>query len=90
MLPDAFGSVTQDGKFVVFTYEVGRNLLFSAAETGTPFPPAKRVTAIALYDGSVPHAHEKNGSEPLAGFVLGNEAPHCLDRITGSAPRSTN
>ncbi len=73
---DFFGKVP-DGQFM---YSAPKNLLFSAfpapgSATGTP--PSKYVTAIGLYNGSTPHADESGGAHPLAGFVTGNETPHC-------------
>jgi hypothetical protein len=63
-------------------YDVGENLLFAAS--GEPPPPGKApvpgkyVSAVGLFDGSVPHADEGHGARPFAGFVTGNETPSCV------------
>jgi serine/threonine-protein kinase len=78
LIPDPYATNPRpDGNgSMVSTYMVGRNLLFSASDGQTY--PATYVTAIALYDGSAPHAQENNGANPFASFVLGNESPHCV------------
>lgn len=64
---------TQAGK--VYAYTLGKNLIFAAS--GPQFePPAKFVTAVALYEGNAPRATEDGGSAAYAGFVAISEN-HC-------------
>jgi hypothetical protein len=73
--PDSNGTIGSKH----FTYDVGKNLLFAA--TGPPrHPPVpwKYVSAIGLFDGGAPHADERFGARPFAGFVTGNETPRCV------------
>ena len=75
--PDHFGTIGTKH----FMYDVGRNLLFAA--TGPPPPhgedpvPGKYISAVGLFDGSVPGADENQGARPFAGFVTGSETPSC-------------
>jgi hypothetical protein len=55
-----------------FEYNVGKNLIFSAA--GLARHPSKFVTAAGLFDGS---ARDASGTRPFAEFVTGNETPSC-------------
>jgi hypothetical protein len=76
--PDHWGTIGTK----YFMYDVGENLLFAAS--GEPPPPGKApvpgkyVSAVGLFDGSVPHADEGHGARPFAGFVTGNETPSCV------------
>jgi hypothetical protein len=69
--PDHFGTIGS----TYFMYDVGKNLLFAAP--GPPHGPSKFVTAVGLFDGSTPHSDEDGGARPFAGFVTGDETPHC-------------
>jgi hypothetical protein len=69
--PDHWG--TQGKKH--WMYDVGRNLLFAAS--GPTRIPSKYVSAVGLFDGSLPGADVGRGARPFAGFVTGNETPLC-------------
>ena len=73
--PDHFGTIGKKH----FAYDVGKNLIFAASgPPASPPVPWKFVSAIGLFNGSAPHAEERFGAHPFAGFVTGNETPRCV------------
>jgi serine/threonine-protein kinase len=63
-----------------FMYDVGENLLFAVSgelsKPGNPVP-GRYVSAVGLFDGSLPNADAEGGPRNFAGFVTGNETPSC-------------
>ena len=63
----------------VFSYLVGRSLIFLFFDTHHPGTPAKDATAVALYDGSGPGWLASGSPEHLASFVASADQPETCD-----------
>jgi predicted Ser/Thr protein kinase len=77
---DHWGTLKRNGATMHFMYDVGENLLFAVSgelsKPGNPVP-GRYVSAVGLFDGSLPNADAEGGPRNFAGFVTGNETPSC-------------